>query len=204
MRIRPKCATAAMTMAATIGKRHEGRLEGHEREQPVRRAAARLRQKQDGQALPDEAHAERHDDRGQVAQVDQRAEQRHRRRSSRAGSATPSSGASRSQVAVTQPTKPTKVPIDRSRSLPVMTNIWAMRRQRDRDRQVEHQVEAEIADGARVEPGDGDQHQRQRKRRQQRAQQARACRLRRCSGGRRALRAEADVIARLPPGTRTG
>jgi hypothetical protein len=34
-------------------------------------------------------------------------------------------GASRSHVAVTHPTKPTKVPIDRSRSLPVMTNIWA-------------------------------------------------------------------------------
>ena len=44
------------------------------------------------------------------------------------------------------------------------------RRQRDRDRQIEHQVEAEIADGARIEPGDGDEHQRQRQGRQQRAQ----------------------------------
>ena len=39
---------------------------------------------------------------------------------------TPSSGASFSQVAVTQPTKPTKVPIDRSSSLPAMTNICAI------------------------------------------------------------------------------
>src|SRR3981081_3298162 len=39
---------------------------------------------------------------------------------------TPISGVSRSQVAVTQPTKPTKAPIDRSRSLPAMTNICAM------------------------------------------------------------------------------
>ena len=64
------------------------------------------------------------------------------------------------------------------------------RRQRDRDRQVEHQVEAEIADGARIEPGDGDQHQRQRQRRQQRAQQPRAARRAELGRRRGARRAE--------------
>ncbi len=60
-------------------RRHDGegdvrRLEAHQREQPVGRLAARSRQEEDREALPDEAHAERHHDRGQVAQVDQRAE----------------------------------------------------------------------------------------------------------------------------------
>jgi hypothetical protein len=34
-------------------------------------------------------------------------------------------GSSRSQVAVTQPTGPTKLPIDRSRSLTAITIIWS-------------------------------------------------------------------------------
>ncbi len=38
----------------------------------------------------------------------------------------PSHGSSRSQVAEMQQTKPTNVPIDKSRSLPAMTNICAI------------------------------------------------------------------------------
>ena len=107
-------------------KRDERRLDAHDRLQPARRRAAGLGQEQDRQALPDETHAERDDDRGQIAQMDERAKRGVERRRSRAGPARRASGSSRSQVAETQPTKPTKVPIDRSRSLPAITNICAI------------------------------------------------------------------------------
>ena len=184
-------------------ERHEGRLQAHEACSQSGALPPGLRQQEDGEPLPDEAHAEGDDDRRQIAKIDERAEQAGVDADrARAGRAMPSERRRRAaRSAVTQPTKPTKVPIERSRSLTVMTNIWAIGRERDRDRQIEHQVEAEIAHRPRIEPGDGDQDQRQR----QAGRAARSARrgvTKRSGRARGATGAEAEVTRR--PRTRTG
>ncbi len=50
------------------GERHDGHLHRHDGLEPVRRLAARRRKNENGDAEPDEGKAERHHDRGQVAQ----------------------------------------------------------------------------------------------------------------------------------------
>ncbi len=82
------------------------------------------------------------------------------------GSARPAAASTAGRSPVTQATKLTKVPIDRSRSLTVMISICAIGRERDRHREIEQQVEPDVAHGARLHVEDGAEQHRERQRRQ--------------------------------------
>ena len=98
-----------------------------------------------GEAEPDEGHAERHDDRGQLAQLDQRADARRRRRCSAARAS------DAEQRRVVQPGRGDagdEADEGADREVEVVDAEQEHLRdggERDRHREVEQQVEAEIA-----------------------------------------------------------
>ncbi len=151
-------------------KWYPGRLQAHELLEPIGCRTARLGQQQNREPLPDEAHAQSDDDRRQRSQVDQSAEgrihpdRRHQHQGAEQGCLAQPGGGDAADEADEGADREVEVITGHDEQL-------RNRREGDRDRQVEHQREAEIADGPWIEPGDGDQDEHQRKRRQQRAEQ---------------------------------
>src|SRR5581483_740317 len=131
---------------------------------------ARLWQYQNGKTLPDKTHAQGHDNGRQIAEVDQRtypgiydypAQQQDRAQQGRLVQPGRDNTAAKTDEGA-----------DRKIELAASDDEHLRRGgQCDRQRQAEHQVKAEIAHGARIDPGDRDDHQGQREGRQQAAQQ---------------------------------
>ena len=137
-------------------ERHEWSLPGHHRAQPFRRLAARRRQDEDRQAEPDERHAECHDDGRQVPEVDQRADR---------GIDQYAAGKRRDpeQRLVGEPGRADagdEADIGTERQVEVVhgdDEHLGDGRKRDRQREIEQEVEADIAHRARLHPEHSEQ-----------------------------------------------
>jgi hypothetical protein len=153
-------------------ERHQRRLQLDERDQPGRRRAARRRQQQHRAAQPDEGHAERHNDRRQVPEVHQRADRRvdadarderehpHGRRvvePRRADAGAEAHEGADGEVEI----------VDRDHA------ELGHRREGERQREVQHQVEAEVADRPRLHDPDRRQQGGERERGEQGPEHAR-------------------------------